>query len=552
MHKSLSFWRRCRFFVLCFLGVSFLGVTNGSAAIPAAPPAAVTVGKKTVFEIGHRIGSFNPEQRAAAVSERLKHLIENSNSELDEIQTQENPTSTDIVLNDLIFVTVTDADAASLRQKRADVAETWRTAIVKSVAEEREARRGKNLLLHIGLAVTFTLALLLIFKLLGNFFERVYTLIEAGLWGFVRSIRFRNLEVLKADRVTRSLLGIARTVRVVTTFFVLYFYLPLVLGLFPQTEKWAEKLYGYILTPLKTAGKVVVDFIPNLFFIIVICMIGRFALKLVRFFFHELSAGNIQFSGFHREWGEPTYKLVRVLIFAFLLVVIFPYLPGSSSPAFQGISVFFGILLSLGSTSSIANVVAGIVITYMRPFKLGDRVKISETMGDVIEKSLLVTRIRTIKNVDVTIPNSIVLGSHITNYSAVAETTVAGLILNTTVTIGYDVPWRRVHELLISAAKATESIETDPTPFVYQTSLDDFYVSYEINAYTRYPSAMARIYSDLHQNIQEAFNQGGVEIMSPHYRALRDGNEITIPQAHRTASMRPSRFEVSVSEAPPN
>lgn len=531
-----------------FVSISVLGFSTSSEAVPSAPPSEVTVGNVVLFRIENRIGSFSADQRAAAINERLQQLVENPGTDLEKAQTQEHPTSTDIVLDDLILVTVTEADALSLQKKRSEIAENWRSAIVSAVSEGRDSRSGKNLILHIGLAILFTIALFLIFLVLRKFFARAYALIDAGLWGFIRPIRFRNIEVLKADRVTRSLLGLARLARVVIAFFLLYLYLSLVLGLFPQTEKWADKLYGYILTPLRTAGNVIIDFIPNLFFIIVICMIGRFSLKLVRLFFHEVSAGNIQFVGFHREWGEPTYKLVRVLIFAFLLVVIFPYLPGSSSPAFQGISVFFGILLSLGSTSSIANVVAGIVITYMRPFKLGDRVKISETIGDVIEKSLLVTRIRTIKNVDVTIPNSIVLGSHITNYSAVIENSVAGLILNTTVTIGYDAPWRKVHELLISAAKATESVETEPAPFVYQTSLNDFYVSYEINAYTRYPSSMAKIYSDLHQNIQEAFNKGGVEIMSPHYRALRDGNEPTIPAAERPDPAPTPRFQVDVSQ----
>jgi small-conductance mechanosensitive channel len=513
------------------------------SAFAAGP---VTAGNRALFSIQARIGSFSPEQRAVAITQRLNQLVERSSVDVDQIQVQELPETTDIVLDDQILVSITDADAKLIGETRSQVGEKWRLEIVNGVREERASRSSRNFALHLGLAFGFTIALFIIFFILRKSFERAYAFIDGGLGGIIRSIHFRNLEVLRADRVTRSLFGIARIARAFVTFFVLYLYFPLVLGLFPQTERWAERLYGYILTPLKTAGRVVEDFIPNLFFILVICMIGRFLLKFVRLFFNELGAGNIQFSGFHREWAEPTYKLVRIMVFAFLLVVIFPYLPGSGSPAFQGISVFFGVLLSLGSTSSIANVVAGIVITYMRPFKLGDRVKISETTGDVIEKSLLVTRVRTIKNVDVTIPNSIVLGSHITNYSAVTEPSVSGLILHTTVTIGYDSPWKKVHELLISAARATPDIEAEPSPFVFQTSLDDFYVSYEINAYTRRPSAMARIYSDLHQNIQDSFNQGGVEIMSPHYGSLRDGNETTIPTEGRSTPTKSPRFNISV------
>lgn len=173
---------------------------------------------------------------------------------------------------------------------------------------------------------------------------------------------------------------------------------------------------------------------------------------------------------------------------------------------------------------------AGVVLTYTRAFKVGDRVKISDAVGDVVENNLLITRIRTIKNVDITVPNAMVLASHITNYSSSALE--HGLILHTTVTIGYDAPWRQVHELLISAACATENILELPAPFVLQTSLDDFYVSYQINAFTNTPAVMARTYSVLHQNIQEKFNAAGVEIMSPHYSSLRDGSMITTPEPY--------------------
>ena len=223
----------------------------------------------------------------------------------------------------------------------------------------------------------------------------------------------------------------------------------------------------------------------------------------------------------------------------------FPYLPGSNSPAFQGVSVFLGILLSIGSSSAIANIVAGVVITYMRPFRVGDRVRIADTTGDVVEKNLLVTRVRSIKNVDVSIPNSMVLGSHIINYSTVAQK--EGLILNTTITIGYDAPWRQVHELLKEAARRTDLINQDREPYVLQTALNDFYVSYELNAYTNSPNKMAIIYSGLHQNIQDCFNEAGMEIMSPHYSTLRDGNETTTPSDYRNKDYEIQGFRISKS-----
>jgi small-conductance mechanosensitive channel len=285
-----------------------------------------------------------------------------------------------------------------------------------------------------------------------------------------------------------------------------------------------------------------VDYLPNVFFIVVIAFLTRYVLKFVHLFFDAIREGTVEFPGFYREWAEPSYKIVRFMILAFVVVVVFPYLPGAGSDAFQGVSIFLGALFTLGSSSAIANIVAGVVLTFTRAFQVGDRVKIGDTTGDVMEKSLLVTRVRTIKNVDITVPNAIVMSSHIINYSARADE--SGVILHTGVTIGYDVPWRQVHALLLEAAASTEGVRREPKAFVLQTSLDDFYVSYQLNAYSANPKAMARTYSDLHQNIQDAFNKAGVEILSPHYRAARDGNEITIPPDQRPAGYTAPGFRV--------
>ncbi len=256
--------------------------------------------------------------------------------------------------------------------------------------------------------------------------------------------------------------------------------------------------------------------------------------------------GKIRLPNFHRDWADPTYKIVRSLIIVFTVIVVFPYLPGSQSEAFKGVSLFLGVLFSLGSTSVVANVVAGIILTYMYAFKLGDRVKIGDTTGDVIEKTLLVTRIKTIKNIIITIPNALVMGSHIINYSTSAAR--EGLILHTTVTLGYDVPWRKVHETLIAAALSVEKIKKEPAPFVFQTSLDDFYVSYELNCYTDKPELMGGIYSELHQNIQDRCNEAGIEILSPHYAAARDGNASTIPSEYLPATYEAPPFAVKIVE----
>lgn len=278
---------------------------------------------------------------------------------------------------------------------------------------------------------------------------------------------------------------------------------------------------------LSKIGKSLVAQFPNFITILVIILVTWLILRTIRLGFEALERGQLSWPGFERDWAMPTYKLIRLIVIAGSAIAIFPYLPGSTSPAFQGISVFAGLLLSLGSTGAVSNMVAGIVITYMRPFRVGDRIQVGETVGDVVERNLLVTRIRTIKNVEVTVPNSMLLSTHVENYSVAARG--SGLILHSSVTIGYDVPWPQVHQLLISAANKTPGILSAPAPFVLQTALSDFYVEYQINAYTRSPMRMATIYSTLHQNIQDAFAEAGVEIMSPHYSAIRDGGTVTIP-----------------------
>ena len=290
-------------------------------------------------------------------------------------------------------------------------------------------------------------------------------------------------------------------------------------------------------------GAAFAGYLPNVFFVAVILTVAYYAVKVVKFFFAEIGKGTIALPGFYSEWAQPTYKIARTLIIVFTAVMVFPYLPGSKSPAFQGISIFVGLLVSLGSSSAISNMVAGVLLTYTRGFQVGDRVQIGEATGDVVEKTLLVTRIRTIKNVDISIPNALVLTSHIINYSSSAKE--IGLILHTTVSIGYDAPWRRVHELLIGAAESTPNILKDPKPFVLQTSLDDFYVSYQINAFTDQPLVMAATYSDLHKNIQDKFNEAGVEIMSPHFTSARDGNRTAIPSDYLPKDYQVRSFRVS-------
>ena len=294
------------------------------------------------------------------------------------------------------------------------------------------------------------------------------------------------------------------------------------------TMSFAIRLIMLFLAVVEYMWTGFVGYLPNFFTIVFIVIVARFVIKIIGLIFEGIQGRRIHLKNFYPEWADTSFGIIKMLIYVLTAVIIFPYLPGSSSPAFQGISIFVGVLVSLGSTTAVANVIAGVVLTYTRAFKVGDQVEVAETRGRIVERSTFVTRIQTLKNVIVSVPNSMVLNNNIINYSKNMGQT--GLLVHTNITIGYDVPWQRVNELLVAAANNTEGIASHPEPFVLQLSLEDNYVSYEINGWTRQPEALPQTYSVLHANILDEFHGHKVEITSPAYRAIRDGNEANIPE----------------------
>ncbi len=508
----------------------------------AGPGAPVVLRGDTLFEIRTRLGPFTAARRAEAVRARLDQILHEPLLRRDSLTVLEGEGTTDVMLGDLIITTVTAADAVAEGKTRAVLAQERALRISAALAGGSFWTIVKAILLGALFTLLATAVLVLALKGLNRSYRLVSLKLESWRSTRIPALRLQRLEVLSATRMTDLLKGAARVFRIAAIVILLYFYLPLVLSFFPWTRGVASNIFGWVTDPLKQVGTSFLSYLPNVFFIAVIVLVIRYVLKFVHLVFQGIAGGTLALPNFPPDWAEPTYKIVRFLIIMFGVVIVFPYLPGSGSDAFRGVSVFVGVLFSLGSSSAIANVVAGVVLTYMRPFRVGDRVKIADTIGDVVEKTLLVTRIRTIKNTDITVPNAMVLSSHIVNYSSSARD--RGLILHTGVTIGYDVPWRQVHELLLAAAGATEGIRDMPKPFVLQTSLDDFYVSYELNAYTETPGVMAGIYSELHQQIQDKFNEAGVEIMSPHYGAQRDGNTIAIPEDYRAEGYEAPAFRL--------
>lgn len=357
----------------------------------------------------------------------------------------------------------------------------------------------------------------------------------------LNNLHHRGLKFFSPKYAITLITNTINFIRFFSIIILVYLSLPLLFSLFPWTEPISRELLSAIINPVKNILSTFLHYIPNILTIVVIYLFTRYLVKFIRFLAAEIESENIKIDGFYADWAMPTYNIIRSLLYVFMFVVIFPYLPGSDSKVFQGISVFLGVLISLGSSSAISNIVAGIVITYMRPYQIGDVVLINNNLGEVLGKNLLVTRIKTFKNEDITIPNSTILNSSTTNYTLAAKE--ENLILHTTVTIGYDTDWKIIHDLLINAAKISNGVCKKREPFVLQTALNDFYVSYQINAYVD-NTQLPNIYSELHKNIQDKFNEAGVEIMSPHYSSLRDGNTTAIPSSYLPNDYKAPGFKI--------
>jgi small-conductance mechanosensitive channel len=354
-------------------------------------------------------------------------------------------------------------------------------------------------------------------------------------WGpKIKPLTIKKFKLLNTKQIISTILFFLRILKYIVTAFQLFITVPIIFSLFPATASIASVLFGYILTPLKNIFTGAVRYVPNLITIVIILMVTRYVLRGLQFFTLQIEKERLVIPGFYADWARPTFNILRVLLYAFTVAIIYPYLPGSDSQIFQGVSILVGVIFSLGSSSAISNVVAGLVITYMRPFKIGDRIQIQGSEGFVVEKSLFVTRIKTPKNEYITFPNITILSSSIINYNTSSDEDEEGLILHADITFGYHTPWPLVHQLLISAAIKTNYVLKTPKPFVLQRALDDFYCVYQINLYTKEINRMPAIYSELYANIQSVFVEAGLDLTAPHIRSnmpFDDGETVKLEKA---------------------
>jgi len=397
------------------------------------------------------------------------------------------------------------------------------------------------LLVSVGLTVVATVVLVAVVRVLSRLARRGARKLRSLATAAAPRLTIRGVVLLRPEQLLQAagmvVAGLAWLVGLAAG----YLYLTFVLSRFVWTSAWASALGNFLLSTLASLGLGIVRAIPELFVVGLIFLVARFANRVLRVLFEAAEQRRIVLPGVHPDTARPTRRIASVLVWIFAFAVAYPHLPGSQSSTFKGISALAGLLFAFGSAGLVGQAMSGLVLMYSRSFRVGDFVEIGRIQGTVLELGLLSTRLRTPKNEYVTVPNSVVVAAAVTDFSTGGEHG-QGLLLHTAVTIGYDVPWRRVHELLLAAAAGMEGAVRDPAPFVLQRALDDSYVEYQVNVAIDAARAaeLPGLYSALHAGIQDAFAAAGVEIMSPSYRALRDGNATTIPGSRPPAGRAPA------------
>jgi small-conductance mechanosensitive channel len=499
---------------LCATGHLRAQATAPPAAVDDIDTAPVVIDGAVLFNV-RGVSSFPAEARARGIQERIVAIAGDRAISPDSVRIVESQGATRILAGDRPIMQVAEADANLEQLSVPELAAVHQRRIQQAIADYRAARTGgalRSATLTTVVATLLLLAAYVALQWLSRMFDR---LLIRRLQARVQSVEIKTLEVMRADQIWGAVRSGVLGIRTLVLLGIFLLYLGFVLAQWPWTHGLSQNIVSFAVGPLQVIGRGIIANIPSLVFLAVLFYVIRAGLKAIRLFFEAVERGTLKLAGFYPDWAQPTYKIVRLAVIAFGLVVAYPYIPGSQSEAFKGVSLFIGIVFSLGSSTAIANMIAGYMMTYRRAFKIGDRVKIGDTIGEVIQTRLQVTHLRSPKNEEIVIPNSEILSGEVLNYSSLARET--GLILHTEVGIGYETPWRQVEAMLLSAAERTPGLVREPPAFVLLKKLADFAVTYELNVFSKDVKAMMATYTALHRNILDVFNEYGVQIMTPAY-----------------------------------
>jgi small-conductance mechanosensitive channel len=474
----------------------------------------VIIDGETLFRV-IGIPSTPAGERAEGIQAKIVALAEDPEVDVNAIRFEAFDEHTSFIYNEEVLFSLIEADAALEGIPLGILVTSVHERLQSAIITWRNDRSSVNLTENSGRFLVISAVTLLLVWL----FHRLFVWLKGPALNRIK-LKFGKIEdlanqVADTKQLWQLIESLINTVRIIVYIAITVAWVNFSLSLFPWTKHVVKQFYALILNPIRALGNGFVDALPDLFFLIVLTIVTRFLLGICKSFFNQVHSGLIRVDAISREVALTTYSILRIFIIAFALVIAYPYIPGSGSEGFKGLSIFFGVLLSMGSSSFISNMLAGYSLIYRRAYRIGDRVKINDVTGNITAMRALSTRIKTPKNEEVNFPNSVVLNSAIVNFSRLEKS--GGLILHSEVGIGYDVPWRQVEAMLLQAAENTGGLLSEPKPFVLQKSLGDFTAIYQVNAFCRDAQQIESIYSRLHANIQDEFNRYGVQIMSPNY-----------------------------------
>lgn len=486
-------------------------------------PIPVILLEDTLFRICASLGPYPAHKRVADLEVKLKYLYDLPKYEPDSLLTDFHSDISLITYKGEVIAAVTYIDAIWANTDLRDLLYQYTHTINTTVVRNREDNSWNRTMMRIGVALMVIVLMCVVIYCLNRGFMFLVRWLVRNKSKKIQGIRINNYRLFSRVHVQYFLLQLLKVLRIVMIVCIIYAAFTFILSRFPYTRGWAAQTMDWIMQPIWKGFRALVGYLPKLFTIALILVVYHFLNKVLFALGRAVEIGSLRIKGFYAEWGLVTYKIIRFVLIVLAIVSIFPYLPGAHSDVFKGVSVFIGVLISIGSSSAIANTIAGLVITYMRPFKLGDWIKVGDSIGYVIEKNLLVTRLRTLQNEDITLPNTTILTGKTINYSESSrDDKCKGLIITIEVTIDYEVNWRTVTDLLLASAAKSEKILKNPAPFVLQKDFNNYNIGYQLNAYINEPENMFFIHSDLMHVVMDIFANAGVEIRSPDYLNFND------------------------------
>ena len=482
---------------------------------------AVVIDEDTLFHIYASLGGQSPEFRADLLQKKILRIGKSLRMTTDSIYIFESEHTSDIMCGEIDLMRVSDLDGLWDNTTRQQLAE-YNMKLIEDKIEQLHEEYGLTAKLQgFGWAVALIIAQIMLFLLTNYFIRHLRSKVISGFSGRLKPFKIRGYEFLNIRQSKRILLFLTRVLKVLLIILQLCISLPLLFSIFPETEKFTWNMFNYVFYPLRDIALSFVHYFPAFVKIVVIIFVVNWLLKVIRHFANEMSSERIKIEGFYADWAQPSYHIIRIFIIAFSLIVIWPLLPGSDSGIFKGVSIFVAALFSLGSTTTIGNLISGLIITYMRPFLVGDFVRIGDSEGIVVEKNAFITRLRDIKDNIITVPNNSILSMQTINYTA-AVRHLQGTIVHSDFTFTYKVPRQTIESYLLEATTRCTLLLKEPAPFVLVTALEDFYTRYEINAYTKETHQLFAVYSELHKHILDVFREHDLEPTSSHFISVKE------------------------------